>query len=80
MNNEIIVAVFAFLGTIIGSGGGVIAAGKLTNHRLLELEKKVDKHNHVVERMYETEGRMDLMDEKMKVANHRISNLEGAKK
>lgn len=69
MNNEITVAVIAFLGTIVGSAGGVLASSKLTNHRLEELEKKVDKHNNVIERMF-------ILEEKMKVANHRIKNLE----
>lgn len=69
MNNEIIVAIIAFAGTVIGSLGGVMASSRLTNHRLKELEKKVDKHNSVIERTY-------ILEEKMKVANHRIEDLE----
>ena len=44
--------------------------------RLEQLEKKVDKHNNVIERMYELEGRVDVHEEKIKVANHRIEDLE----
>jgi len=69
MSNEIIVAVIAFLGTLVGTAGGIIASSKLTNYRLEQLEKKVDKHNSVIERTY-------ILEEKMKVANHRISDLE----
>lgn len=48
----------------------------LTLYRLSELETKVDKHNHLVERMYALEESQKVMDEKMKVANHRIDDLE----
>ncbi len=73
MASEIIVAIIAFAGTAIGTFGGILASSKLTNYRLSQLEKKVDKHNSVVERTY-------ILEEKMKVANHRIEDLEGAKK
>lgn len=72
MSNEIIVAIIAFLGTLVGSLAGVMTSSKLTNHRLQELEKKVDKHNTVIERTY-------VLEEKMKIANHRIDNLERGK-
>ena len=69
MDNEIIVAILALLGTAMGTGGGILASSKLTNHRIEQLEKKVDKHNTVIERTY-------ILEEKMKVANHRIDDLE----
>jgi len=69
MSNEIIVAFMALIGSAIGTVGGIMASSKLTNHRLEQLEKKVDKHNSVIERTYR-------LEEKMKVANHRIDDLE----
>ena len=69
MNNEVIVAIIAFLGTALGTGGGILASSKLTNFRLKELEDKVNKHNSVIERTF-------VLEEKMKVANHRIDDLE----
>lgn len=63
------VALIALLGTGFGTFGGIVASNKLTNHRLLELEKKVDKHNSVIERTF-------ILEEQMKVANHRIKDLE----
>lgn len=48
----------------------------LQAYRLSELEKKVDKHNTVIERTYELEKKADVIDEKMKVANHRLDDLE----
>ena len=40
------------------------------------LSNRVDKHNNVLERTYELERRMDVQEEKTKVANHRIDDLE----
>ena len=48
----------------------------LQAYRLDQLEKKVDKHNSVIERTYELERKADVIDEKMKVANHRLDDLE----
>lgn len=48
----------------------------LISYRLEELEKKVDKHNNLIERTYELEKRADVLEEKQKVANHRIDSLE----
>lgn len=49
----------------------------LLEYRLTELEKKVDKHNNLVERTYKLEERQSVMDRDIKVANHRIGDLEG---
>lgn len=76
IDSAIIVAAVSGLCTLAGSALGVIAAGKLTNYRIGQLEQKVEKHNHLVERMYALEDRMNIMDEKVKVANHRIEDLE----
>lgn len=48
----------------------------LIDYRLEQLEKKVDKHNCVVERTYKLEELTTLQEEKIKVANHRIEDLE----
>lgn len=40
------------------------------------LSAHVEKHNQMVERTYELERRVDVLDEKSKVANHRIDDLE----
>ena len=69
MESEIIVAFLSLVGTLGGSCLGAIASGSLTQYRLKQLEKKVDKHNQVIERMF-------VLEEQMKVANHRIADLE----
>ena len=45
-------------------------------YRIEQLEKKVEKHNNIIERTYELESKAQLFDEKLKVANHRIDDLE----
>jgi len=44
------------------------------------LTKEVEKHNNVIERVYALETKADVFEEKMKVANHRIDDLEEAKR
>ena len=73
---QIIIAFLAFLGTLIGSIAGILTANKLTNYRVEQLEKKVAVHNNLVDRMYGAEGRIDVIEEKVKVANHRLDDLE----
>ncbi|MCC8181932.1 MAG: hemolysin XhlA family protein [Clostridiales bacterium] len=52
----------------------------LITYRLEELEKKVGKHNEVIERTYKLEQHEAVVDEQIKVANHRIEDLEQANK
>lgn len=51
MSTELLVALLALAGTIIGSFTGILVANKLVNFRLEQLEKKVEKHNNLVERI-----------------------------
>lgn len=72
----IIVSIISLIGTLGGSLGGILVANKLTNYRVEQLEKKVEKHNQVVERVYKLEQANAVQDEEIKVANHRIADLE----
>ena len=65
MTESIIVAAISFLGTMVGSLSGL----KLVNYRITQLEEKVNKHNQVIQRTF-------ILEEQMKVANHRIDDLE----
>lgn len=76
MEDTIAVALISFAGTLIGTFGGIITANKLTNYRIAQLEKKVEKHNSVVERVYQLEKGEAVIEEEIKVANHRIADLE----
>lgn len=76
MDSTIISAVLALLGSVVGTFGGILAGNKLTTYRISQLEKKVDKHNNLIERTYKLEQRAAVIDEEIKVANHRIDDLE----
>lgn len=81
MADTVIVALISLFGTLFGTFGGIVTSNKLTMYRIEQLEKKVDKHNNVVERVFRLEDNDRLIDEKIKVANHRIDDLEkGANK
>ena len=70
MDSTIVVAIISFIGTCLGTVGGIVASSKLTNFRLSELEDKVKKHNNIIERTYALEGRMTE-------AEHDIRDLKG---
>lgn len=69
MPDTIIVALISLLGTLGGTFGGIVVSAKLTNYRLEQLEKKVEKHNNFAERI-------PVLEEKIKVEEHRIEDLE----
>lgn len=64
----IIVALLSLMGTLVGSFGGM----RVMSYRLEQLEKKVDKHNNFAERI-------PVIENKMKVCEHRIDDLEDEK-
>lgn len=77
MPETIVVAIISLIGTLIGSYLSQRKSSALIAYRLEQLEKKVDKHNNLVERMYKVEERLSIQEKETKVINHRIKNLEG---
>lgn len=73
---SIIVAALALAGTLAGTYFANRRSAALIAYRLEELEKRVQAHNNLVERMYHLEERTELQEEKLKVVNHRIGDLE----
>ena len=65
MSESVIVALLALLGTLGGSFGGILTANKLTNYRLEQLEAKVEKHNKVIERVYNLEKHEAVIEEEI---------------
>ena len=65
VTETVIVAVLSLVGTLVGSLSGVMAANKLTNYRIQQLEKKVEKHNKVIERVYNIEKHEAVIDEEI---------------
>lgn len=76
MSEPIIVALIGLGGSALGSLLGVLASSKLTQYRLEQLEKKVQTHNNLIDRMYKREEHDEITDEKIRVINHRIDDLE----
>jgi hypothetical protein len=69
MTDTILMAVVSLIGTLTGTFGGILTAGKLTNYRIKQLEDTVREHNGYARRL-------PVLEEQMKVANHRIEDLE----
>ncbi len=72
MTDTILVALLSLAGTLIGTAGGILAANRLPNYRIEQLEKKVARHNSVIERTFRLEGRMNE-------AEHDIRDLRDRK-
>jgi len=73
---DIIIGVLALMGTLGGAYFANRKSSALVIYRLQQLEQKVDKHNSVIERTFALEKRAELLEERVKVANHRIDDLE----
>lgn len=73
---EVMVALIGLVGSAIGTFAGILASSKLTSYRIEQLEKKVDKHNTVIERTYKLEEGQAVIQEQIKVVNHRVADLE----
>lgn len=76
MPAEVITAALSLVGTLVGTLGGIALSSNLTNYRIEQLEKKVEKHNNLITRTYKLEQDFAVMDERVRVANHRIEDLE----
>ena len=68
MENTIVVAIISGIFTLIGSFSGIIISNRLSTYRIGQLEKKVEKHNNLVERM-------TIVEESTKSAHHRLDEL-----
>ena len=68
MGTEIIVAGFSLAGTLMGSLAGIMTANKLTTYRIEQLEKKVEKHNNLADRMIKVE-------QSTSSAHHRLDEI-----
>lgn len=69
MSSTVIVAIISFLGTLIGTAGGIITSGKLTEYRISQLEKKMDTQTKAI-------SRIPILEEKISNITHRVSHIE----
>ena len=73
---ELVFAIISMVGTMSGSYFANRKSTALVAYRLEQLEKKQDIHNGVIDRVYKLEKGVALNKEDIKVANHRIEDLE----
>ena len=69
MSEPVLVAILSLVGTLVGTLGGILVSNKLVLFRIEQLEKKVEKHNSVVERTFKLEG-------EMKEVQHEVCDLK----
>nr|DAZ50040.1 MAG TPA: hypothetical protein [Caudoviricetes sp.] len=70
MSVDALISFLSIGGTLIGTFAGIVVSNKLTIYRIDQLEKKVEKHNNLVERTYQLEGRMNE-------AEHDLRDMKG---
>ena len=75
MTETMFIALLSLLGTLVGSLTGILTANKLTNYRIEQLEKKVDKHNCVIERVYDLEKRDAVIEEEIENTKQKIDDM-----
>lgn len=78
MNETVVVALLSLAGTAIGSIAGIMTANKMVNYRISQLEKKVDKHNEVIQRTFLLEQRVEDDEKELGKIEGRIERLEHA--
>lgn len=76
MSDSIIVAILSLVGTALGAVVSVLTANRLTNYKIDELRKVVEKHNGLIDRTYKLEKDVTIVNEKMDVLDHRVDALE----
>lgn len=65
ITETIIVAILSLVGTLAGTFGGILTSNRLTGYRIEQLEKQVEKHNSVIERVQILEDKTTFQDEKL---------------
>ena len=76
MNETLVAAVLAFFGTLIGTFSGILVNTKLMNYRIEQLELRLKEISDFGEKIVMLEGNDKLFEEKLKVCNHRLEDLE----
>ncbi len=71
MQSEVLVALIAFFGTLIGTFGGIITSGKLTVYRISQLEKKVDEQGEYIKKLPLIEKEQQIAEERLRILESR---------
>jgi len=73
---EMLTSIISLIGTAVGSISGILISNRLTVYRIEQLEKKVDKHNTVVERMALAERDIKTVWSQIDELHSDVANLE----
>ena len=76
MSETVIVAILAFLGTVLGSGLSIFANARLTNYKIDELKKQVEAHNGLIDRTYNLEKTQAVQDQEILGLDSRLKEVE----
>lgn len=79
MDNTIFVAVLSLVGTLAGTFGGILTSNRLTGYRIEQLEKKVEQHNSVCDRVTVLEDNMKFFDKLLSKCAERLDKWEEKK-
>lgn len=72
MPNEVLIAILALLGTLFGSGSGILISNKLVNYRIEQLEIKLDKYTDKSDEVIKEQA---VIKRDLETAFHRIDEL-----
>ena len=72
VQEELIIALLSLVGTLAGTFGGILTSSRLTGYRLEQLEKKVEAHNQLIDRVYKLEERTELQEQKITSIERRM--------
>ena len=72
MEHDVLIALLSLAGTLTGTLGGILTSARLTNYRIEQLEKKVDRHNGFGEHI-------PVLEDRVTAISHRMDCLEGGK-
>lgn len=76
VTSDVLISLLSIFGSFLATFAGILVNSKLVNFRIEQLEKKVEKHNQVIDRVYKLEQSDAVENEEIKVINHRIADLE----
>ena len=75
MESTVVVALISLIGTLVGSMSGILVSSKLTNYRIEQLEKKVDKHNNFAEKIPILSTKIDILSERVEELEHESTHF-----
>lgn len=73
---EITTALLSLVGTLAGTFGGIMTSNRLTGYRIEQLEKKVEKHNNLIDRTYKLEEQNAVQDDQIKMMLKQLETIK----